>query len=434
METQLANVYTATPLDGHGMPLVDSRRRRIALYSHDTMGLGHTRRNMLIAHALASASTPADILLVTGAAEVNAFTMPPAVDVLSLPALRKGDDGRYHARRLDLSLRDLTALRADTIRAALLAFDPDVLIVDNVPRGAVRELDPTLAALRAAGGTRIVLGLRDVLDEPAVVAREWECVENFQALRTYYDAIWVYGDPRVYDTARAYQFPFDLAARVTYTGYLDGRERPAFSEAESDTAIDALGLPPGRLALCMVGGGEDGASVASAFVQARLPEDMNAIVVTGPYMPDDVQQHLREAAAANSRLRVLDFLSEPTLLLHRAERVIAMGGYNTVGELLAFEKPALIVPRVSPRREQWIRAERLRQLGLVDVLHPDAVTTAAMSAWLAAELPSTTRARDRLDLNGLERLPVMLQEMLTAPAAITWAPDFEAGGKYVHVA
>lgn len=434
METLLATSYSATHLTGPDVPLVDSRRRRIVLYSHDTMGLGHMRRNLLIAHALASASTSADILLVTGAAEANAFAMPPAVDVLSLPALHKGEDGRYHARRLDLSLRDLSSLRSDTIKAALLAFAPDVLIVDNVPRGAARELDATLAALRATGGTRVVLGLRDILDEPAVVAREWERAENLQALRDYYDAIWVYGDPRVYDPAVAYSFPIDIAVKVSYTGYLDGRIRPSFSEAESDAAIDALSLPPGRLALCMVGGGQDGASVASAFVQAQLPEDMNAVVVTGPYMPEVVQQQLRDAACANPRLRVLDFLPEPTLLLNRADRVIAMGGYNSVCELLAFGKPALIVPRVTPRREQWIRAERLRQLGLVDVLHPDAVAPGPMSVWLAADLPLETHARDVLDLNGLDRLPDLLQELLTAPASVAWALDFQVRGEYVHVA
>ncbi len=430
----MAIANSAAHPEAIGIPTIDTRRRRIALYSHDTMGLGHARRNMLIANALASASTPADILLVSGANETNAFAMPPAVDVLSLPSLRKGDDGHYHSRRLDMSLGDMTSLRAETIRAALLAFAPDVLIVDNVPRGAARELDPALAALRAAGGTRIVLGMRDILDEPAVVAREWERADNLQALREHYDAIWVYGDPLVFDTARAYSFPFDVAAKLSYTGYLDGRQRPSFSESESDAAVEALRLPPGRLALCLVGGGQDGQSVATAFVQARLPEDMNAVVVTGPYMPDDVQQQLHAEAATHLRLRVLDFLPEPTLLLSRAERVIAMGGYNTVGELLAFEKPALIVPRVKPRREQWIRAQRLRQLGLVDVLHPDAVTPAAMSAWLASDRPSRTRARDLLDLKGLDRLPVLVQELLTVTAPVAWTLDYQAGGRYVHVA
>jgi predicted glycosyltransferase len=421
-------------LNGAGIPLIDGRRRRIALYSHDTMGLGHTRRNMLIANALANATMKADVLLVTGATESNAFAMPPAVDLLTLPALRKNEDGCYQSRRLDLSLRDLTALRGETIRAALLAFDPDVLIVDNVPRGAARELDPALAALRATGRTRIVLGLRDVLDEPSVIAEEWERAENFQALRDFYDAIWVYGDPRVYDTVKAYNFPCDIAVRVSYTGYLDARQRHGFSEAESDAAVAALDLPPGRLALGMVGGGQDGEAVASAFVRARFPDDMNAVLVTGPYMPEAIQRQLHEAAAGNPRLRVLDFLPEPTLLLSRADRVVGMGGYNTVAELMAFETPALIIPRVCPRREQWVRAEQLRALGLVDVLHPDHVSPSALSEWLAADLPATTSARSRVDLGGLDRLPHLVQQLLATPSPIVWTFNIQSEGEYVHVA
>ena len=40
----------------------------------------------------------------------------------------------------------------------------------------------------------------------------------------------------------------------------------------------------------------------------------------------------------------------------RAAGVVAMGGYNTFCEILSFDKPALVVPRVRPRLEQAIRA------------------------------------------------------------------------------
>ena len=141
------------------------RSRRVALYSHDTMGLGHARRNLLIAQALATGASPPTILLIAGVREVTAFPLPPGTDQLTLPALGKSADGRYHARSLGLSLAEIVSLRQRTIAAALEAFEPDVLIVDNVPRGAVRELDPALAQLRRSGRTRCVLGLRDVLDE-----------------------------------------------------------------------------------------------------------------------------------------------------------------------------------------------------------------------------------------------------------------------------
>jgi predicted glycosyltransferase len=89
-----------------------------------------------------------------------------------------------------------------------------------------------------------------------------------------------------------------------------------------------------------------------------------------------------------------------------------MGGYNAVYEVLSFEKPALIVPRVKPRQEQLIRAERLHALGLVDVLHPEALSAAALSSWLARGRPQRRPARERIDFNGLSRVPRLLEELL----------------------
>jgi hypothetical protein len=155
-----------------------ARPLRIALYSHDTMGLGHARRNLTIARALAGPETRANVLMITGANVVSSLAMPRGVDCLTLPAIHKGSDGQYQSRSLDLPLGELTSTRSKTIRGALDAYDPDVLIVDNVPRGANAELDETLRFLHARGSTHCVLGLRDVLDSPETVAREWQQRRN----------------------------------------------------------------------------------------------------------------------------------------------------------------------------------------------------------------------------------------------------------------
>jgi len=105
-------------------------------------------------------------------------------------------------------------------------------------------------------------------------------------------------------------------------------------------------------------------------------------------------------------------MREPTRLLRHADHVVAMGGYNTVCEILSFGKPALIVPRVKPRCEQLIRAERLRALGLVDVLHPADLSPAALSAWFARDPAPVPLARGRIDLDGLSRIPRLLRELL----------------------
>src|SRR2546429_6213107 len=100
--------------------------------------------------------------------------------------------------------------------------------------------------------------LRGVLAKQPTQEGEWPRAQNQDAVRLYYDAIWVYGDPAVYDTVREYGFAPDVAAKVRYTGYLDQRARLSVAGLKGKDAAAALGLPPGRLALCLVGGGQDG--------------------------------------------------------------------------------------------------------------------------------------------------------------------------------
>ncbi len=129
-------------------------------------------------------------------------------------------------------------------------------------------------------------------------------------------------------------------------------------------------------------------------------------------MPRAVHRRLHDRAARQPRLRVLDSINDTTWLLSGCDRVIAMGGYNTLCEILSFEKAALIVPRVKPRPEQLIRAQRFRDLGLVDMLRPDQLSPAALSEWLAREPVPPHGVHARIDFKGLERLPRLLEEVL----------------------
>ena len=75
-----------------------------------------------------------------------------------------------------------------------------------------------------------------------------------------------------------------------------------------------------------------------------------------------------------------------------AQGVICMGGYNTFCEVLSFDQRAVIVPRTKPRLEQWIRANRAEELGLVRNLDEfrDGLTPQAMIAAIRA-LPHQNR-------------------------------------------
>ena len=399
------------------IPVKPHPRHRIALYSHDTMGLGHKRRNLLIAQTLQRSALPLDILLISGMGDGNEGLATAGIDCLSLPALKKNRDGSYRARHLALPLREMIGLRSQLILNAVQQFQPDVFIVDNVPRGAERELDPSLEYIRKQPQMHCILGLRDVLDDPVAVQRDWQRADNETAIRRYYDGVWIYGDPQVYDLRREYDFAPEVVAKMVPLGYFDQHDRLQYLGQPWQETLKTLDVPS-RFVLGAVGGGQDGETLAIAFAQIPFTADLPGVLLTGPFMPESVRQTLGAIAQRNPHLIILPYCSEPTILMAAAERVIAMGGYNTTCEILSFQKPALIIPRVKPRQEQWLRATRLKQLGLVDVLHPHQVNPQNLAAWLHRD-PQLPKGNLDLNLQATQQLPLLLGQMLKTSTCFT---------------
>ena len=378
------------------------------------MGLGHFRRNLLIAKALTSSHLNPQILMISGVKEAGHFKAPHNVDCLTLPSLHKEDNGLYRSRHLGISLSELIDLRGSLIKTAVRKFEPDIFIADNVPRGACGELDETLEYLYARGNCRLVLGLREIIDGPAAVQREWLCREYDYTINKYYDKIWVYGDASVYDTAKEYNLSSDITDKILYTGYLGQRPRlQSVNRTDSNNFFPGHELTEGPFVLCMVGGGQDGANIAKSFIMAGLPEKTRGIVIAGPYMKAKDQETIFRLAADNSNMRVINFSPEPINLIKQASCVIAMGGYNSVCEIMSSGKRAVIVPRVKPRNEQLICAQRLTGLGLIDMIHPDRMTPSALAGWINYNVDRPDRKSfNRIDMDGLLLLPGLVEDLI----------------------
>ncbi len=385
--------------------------RRVALYSHDTQGLGHVRRNIALASALVDAEPHTDVLLLTGAPEATTLPLPPRTDVITLPTLRKDASGRYAARTLGAPLDELLALRSTMLTATLTGFAPDLLVVDKVARGVDGELDDALLRLRHSA-TRVVLGLREVLDTPEVVRREWQAGRTTEAVRELYDAVWVYGDRDVYDLVSDCRLPVDVVAKTSYTGYL-GHGRGVGARLRS-RPVPRVAPPAGPYVLCLVGGGQDGLELADAFARAPLPHGHEGVVLTGPYLRREAREALRRAAAAAPGMSIVDFVPDAERFVAGAAAVVSMAGYNSVCELLAAGKRTLLVPRTTPRAEQLVRARSLARRGLVDVLDPELADPRRLAAWTAQAVLAGPPRGQPVDLGGLARVPLLADALLAA--------------------
>lgn len=349
-----------------------ARPARIMLYSHDTFGLGHLRRTRALATAITRADPAASALILTGSPVAGRFAFPARVDHVRLPGVTKLADGSYDSKALGLDIDATTDLRASLIEAAAQSFKPDLLIVDKEPTGFRGELLPTLDRLMDAGHTKLILGLRDVLDEPGPLAEEWERKGAVDAAETYFDELWVYGLRSIYDPTAGLPFSTSLRDRIVFTGYL---RRDLFE----------TGAPPEQpYILVTPGGGGDGKTMVNLVLSAYEADPTlapRAVLVYGPFLSGDTRADFEERVQAlGGRVEAVGFESQIETLFAGAAGVICMGGYNTFCEVLSFDKPAVIVPRTHPRREQYIRATNAEALGLVGMIDEwrDGLTTESM--------------------------------------------------------
>ena len=373
-----------------------SRHPRILIYSHDSFGLGHLRRCQAIAHAVVGAFSELSVLILSGSPIIGSFDFRARVDFVRVPGVIKLRNGEYTPLNLLLDTEETMAMRASIMRHTAEIFDPDILLVDKEPLGLRGEVRETIDMLRQRG-TRIVLGLRDVMDDAASLKAEWRRKRAIPALRDLYDEIWVYGLPQIHDPLEDLVVPPSVRRKMVYTGYLE-RSVPRM--------LPESGLPDGLgdgFVLVTTGGGGDGDllvdRVLAAYESPAAP-DRPALIVFGPFMQPDVKAGLQERVDRLDGVSAITFDAHLETLMERAAGVVAMGGYNTFCEILSFDKPALIVPREVPRREQVIRAMRARDLGLVSMLTEDLASEPGVMARAIGQL-STQRRPGQVVVPGL---------------------------------
>jgi predicted glycosyltransferase len=96
-------------------------RTCVLFYSHDTFGLGHTRRTLAISRAVSRSLRDASVLVATRSSLVLSLRLAPAVDYVKLPCVTKAGDDRYEAKTLDVEFETLRSLREAILFATAIS-------------------------------------------------------------------------------------------------------------------------------------------------------------------------------------------------------------------------------------------------------------------------------------------------------------------------
>jgi predicted glycosyltransferase len=388
--------------------------RKLLVYSHDTYGLGNIRRMLAICRRLIEVIPDLSILLVTGSPVIHSLRLPELLDYIKLPCLTRTGRGEYSTKYLNADINDAIRLRSDLILAAVANFKPDLLMVDKKPLGVKGELAATLDYLQTkAHQTRRVLILRDILDSPETIISNWERNGHYDAAARYYDQVLVLGEQKIFDPVKEYRFPRSVAGKTVFCGYV-GKEKEG---EQSDEVRRDLGVgEQDKLVLVTPGGGQDGYHIIENYLAGIKAAGLlvKSLIVCGPEMPGQQKIELQKRAAADPNAIFYEFTGEMMSLMSAADVVVAMGGYNTVCEIISLKKRAIVIPRVRPTQEQLMRAEKMSRLGLFKMIHPDELSPESLIEKVNEYMAESGDpiAPPVLDLNGLPKVAGHIRALL----------------------
>jgi predicted glycosyltransferase len=284
------------------------------------------------------------------------------------------------------------------------------MIVDKRAAGVGGELLPTLEALRDSGSSaRLVLGLRDILDDPERTRVTLRRNRSFEMIEQFYHEVWIYGSRTIFDSVKEYEFPSTVANITKFCGYL---KRPTES-------VDRRDWPP--RVLVTTGGGGDGETMIETYLRGLVDQPrsiaLQTTVIFGPQMAEESRRSLLDRFGYLHDVKFVDFEADLTKTYTESDVIVSLAGYNTVCELLSFARRAILVPRSDPVREQLIRARLLAERGYFDLVEPHNLHPNILMGKVLRALKPSSFAVPPVDLDGLPRIRRRVARLLSRETA-----------------
>ena len=384
------------------------KSRRAFLYVQHLLGIGHLRRAVTLANALAADGV--DVTLASGGSDVPGMK-PNGVRFVQLPAASAADssfrvlidaDGNPVDERWKTSRREALL---DAWRAA----DAHALIIELYPFGRRQmrfELLPLLeAAVGAAHRPLIVCSVRDIIGAGQKnLSRQDEMLEVFER---YFDRLLVHGDPAVIPFGRSFRHAGRIESRLSYTGYV-------VDESGADSASVPDGVPGDGEVIVSAGGGAVGMRLLETAIRARslslLSRRTWRILGGINCAASDLAMLASIARAVGQGDVVVERArSDFPHLLANCALSVSQGGYNTMMEILHARARAVVVPFAGgAETEQTLRGRWLADRGLIQIVEEQDLTPESLAAAINSAAARARPQRGAIRLDGARRAAALV--------------------------
>ncbi|NIX76838.1 glycosyltransferase [Microvirga terricola] len=385
---------------------------RVLIAVTHLLGAGHLTRAAALARAFAKAGH--EVTLISGGSAIP-LSATDGISLVQLPPVKTRDtdfrtlldeegqpiNKRGLADRRDLLLKTLHAARPDVVITELFPFGRRVL---------ASEFDALIEEARQQSPRPlIVCSIRDILVAPTKPDR---IAEAHTRLVRDYDAVLVHGDPALVPLEASWPVDDRTRPLLHYTGYVD-ENGTTLPEAERDGII--------------VSGGSSAASLPlyrTSIEAAWLVADRAWRILIGPGVEDADFLSLR--ALAPSHVSVERARSDFRALLSRAALSVSQAGYNTVVDILrAGVRPVFVPFEAGHETEQRLRAERLKEIGLAEIVPEDALSPEHLANAIRSSLARPAPDAPAVSLDGAKRSVAIVENLvLSTPAlhrAVNWS-------------
>ena len=329
--------------------------RKVLIYAHDGVGLGHISRMANLAILINNGNTINHITFISGYHSLNHF-LPQEIDYIKLPyydRIKAKQELEYQNQK-----QTIFNMRKCLLRALFNNTSFDYIIIDTFIFGAKEELYEILMILKQEyTQTKIILTLRGVLFSKEKTIEFYKEKEGINFINNIFYKIVCFCDSRIIDINKEY-FDNQIKIPISYLGYIYSQNKEIQYESENDVIVINFG-----------GGYKSDDALIQTINTLKCIElrNMKVKIILGEYFQSTTIYQVQSELKLHPSFEILYNIPKKEIFKIPASLIIGCGGYNVTVDAIFNHIPLIVIPKTNTQ-EATIHTHRLENFSSIKIL------------------------------------------------------------------